>query len=122
MPDRFLLNQFGRSGVLRAGRVILFVLAGVGLVFSGLLIVQVVLGSIVGLLERWPWGDSLYFTFVTGLTILSALLMLGVEPTGYAAEEEMPTLSSELFVEPTTQAPKSEAEPQAPVAPRPGAF
>jgi hypothetical protein len=38
-------------------------------IFSGLLIVQVVLGSIVGLLERWPWGDSLYFTFVTGLTI-----------------------------------------------------
>jgi hypothetical protein len=38
-------------------------------VFSGLLTVQMVLGFIVGLLEGWPWGDSLYFTFITGLTI-----------------------------------------------------
>ena len=38
-------------------------------VFSGLLVYQIVLGFIVGLLERWPWGDALYFTFVTGLTI-----------------------------------------------------
>lgn len=38
-------------------------------VFSGLLIYQIILGFIVGLLEGWPWGDSLYFTFITGLTI-----------------------------------------------------
>ena len=38
-------------------------------VFSGLLIYQIALGFIVGLFEKWPWGDALYFTFVTGLTI-----------------------------------------------------
>lgn len=38
-------------------------------VFSGLLIVQMLLGFTVGLIEKWPWGDSLYFTFITGLTI-----------------------------------------------------
>ena len=38
-------------------------------IFSGLLTVQMVLGFIVGLLEKWPWGDSFYFTFVTSLTI-----------------------------------------------------
>jgi hypothetical protein len=38
-------------------------------VFSGLLGYQIVLGFIVGLFEGWRWGDALYFTFVTGLTI-----------------------------------------------------
>jgi hypothetical protein len=28
-----------------------------------------VLGVAVGLVERWPLGDSLYFAFVSGLTI-----------------------------------------------------
>lgn len=30
---------------------------------------QLVFGSLVAWLERWPWGDGIYFTFVTGLTI-----------------------------------------------------
>ena len=38
-------------------------------VYSGLLTIQMALGFIVGLFEGWPWGDSLYFTFITGLTI-----------------------------------------------------
>jgi len=38
-------------------------------ILSGLVGVQLVLGTLVGLLERWPWGDAAYFTFVTGLTI-----------------------------------------------------
>jgi hypothetical protein len=47
-------------------------------------------------------------------TLLKTLAtMFGVEPTGYAAEEEVPALSSELFIEPVTESPKSEAEPQA---------
>jgi hypothetical protein len=38
-------------------------------VISGLLLYQIALGFIVGLFEEWRWGDALYFTFVTGLTI-----------------------------------------------------
>jgi hypothetical protein len=36
---------------------------------SGILVWQVVLGLLVTWLERWPFGDGLYFTFVTGRTI-----------------------------------------------------
>jgi hypothetical protein len=38
-------------------------------VLSGLLPWMAVLGVAVGLLEGWKFGDSLYFAFVTGLTI-----------------------------------------------------
>jgi hypothetical protein len=38
-------------------------------VMSGLVILMLVLGGIVGLLEHWSLLDSIYFTFVTGLTI-----------------------------------------------------
>jgi hypothetical protein len=38
-------------------------------VLSGILVWQLVLGLLVTWLERWPVGDGLYFTFVTGLTI-----------------------------------------------------
>ena len=38
-------------------------------IVSGLVGVQLVLGVLVGFLERWPIGDAVYFTFVTGLTI-----------------------------------------------------
>ena len=38
-------------------------------IMSGLVGVQLVLGVLVGFLERWPIGDAVYFTFVTGLTI-----------------------------------------------------
>jgi Ion channel len=38
-------------------------------ILSALVLIQLALGFIVGFLERWPVGDSVYFTFVTGLTI-----------------------------------------------------
>lgn len=38
-------------------------------ILSGLVGVQLLLGALVGLLERWPLGDAAYFAFVTGLTI-----------------------------------------------------
>ncbi len=38
-------------------------------IFSGVLIVMVASGLIVGRIEGWDVGASLYFTFVTGLTI-----------------------------------------------------
>src|SRR5436190_276181 len=38
-------------------------------VLSIILAMQVALGLLVGFVEGWPVGDSLYFTFITGLTI-----------------------------------------------------
>jgi hypothetical protein len=38
-------------------------------ILSALLIVMVALGVAVGLIEDWPLRDSIYFTFVSGLTI-----------------------------------------------------
>lgn len=38
-------------------------------ILSGLLILQLGLGLLIGYLEQWPLGSSAYFTFVTGLTI-----------------------------------------------------
>ncbi len=38
-------------------------------ILSALLGTQVALGLIIGWIEGWPMGNSLYFTFVTGLTI-----------------------------------------------------
>jgi hypothetical protein len=38
-------------------------------VVSGLLVVIVGLGVVVGLREGWSLGDSVYFAFVSGLTI-----------------------------------------------------
>ena len=38
-------------------------------VLSGILVWQLVLGLLITWLERWPVGEGLYFTFVTGLTI-----------------------------------------------------
>jgi hypothetical protein len=38
-------------------------------ILSALLIVMVALGIAVGLIEDWPLRDSIYFTFVSGLTI-----------------------------------------------------
>ena len=38
-------------------------------ILSGLVGVQLALGVLVSFLERWPVGDAVYFTFVTGLTI-----------------------------------------------------
>ncbi|MDR6758118.1 hypothetical protein J2Y48_003416 [Mycoplana sp. BE70] len=38
-------------------------------IFSGILVVMVGSGMIAGLIEGWRIEDTLYFTFVTGLTI-----------------------------------------------------
>jgi hypothetical protein len=38
-------------------------------IFSGILIVMVGSGMLIGLIEDWSIGDAVYFTFVTGLTI-----------------------------------------------------
>lgn len=38
-------------------------------ILSALALVQIGLGVLAGRVEHWSLGDSLYFTFVTGLTI-----------------------------------------------------
>jgi hypothetical protein len=38
-------------------------------ILSGILLVMVGPGLVIGRIEGWPIGDALYFTFVTGLTI-----------------------------------------------------
>jgi hypothetical protein len=38
-------------------------------ILSALLLLIVGLGIVVGLLERWSLGESVYFAFVSGLTI-----------------------------------------------------
>lgn len=38
-------------------------------IVSGVILVMIVAGLIVGSIEGWSVGESLYFTFVTGLTI-----------------------------------------------------
>jgi phosphatidylinositol-3-phosphatase len=75
-------------------------------------------GGKVGLLMISPFveaGKAEETEYANHFTLLKTLAtMLGVEPIGYAAEEEVPTLSAELFVEPpeeVTPAPKSAGEP-----------
>jgi hypothetical protein len=82
-------------------------------------------GGKVGLLMISPSvepGKVEEAEFANHFTLLKTLeTMLGVEPIGYAAEEEMPALSAELFTEPpVTEAPKSEAEPPVPAGPPQG--
>lgn len=53
-------------------RFLLEVWRGLGIVWpviSALLLLMALLGLAVGRLEGWPWSDSLYFSFVTGLTV-----------------------------------------------------
>jgi voltage-gated potassium channel len=38
-------------------------------ILSAVLLLELALGLLVGFVEGWPIGDTLYFTFVTGLTI-----------------------------------------------------
>jgi hypothetical protein len=38
-------------------------------ILSALLVVMVALGVAVGVIEDWPLRDSLYFAFISGLTI-----------------------------------------------------
>jgi hypothetical protein len=70
-------------------------------------------GGQVGLLMISPYvepGKVEEAEYANHFTLLKTLAtMLGVEPTGYAAEEEAPPLGAELFTEP----PQSEAEPRA---------
>ncbi len=83
-------------------------------------------GGKVGLLMISPFvepGRVEEAEYANHFTLLKTLAtMFGVEPTGYAAEEEVPTLSPELFVEPVTPAPRSAAEPRARAARLRGIF
>jgi hypothetical protein len=93
-------------------------------------------GGQVGLLMISPLvepGKVEETEYANHFTLLKTLAtMLGVEPPGYAAEEEVPTLSPELFLAgepeeeeapaPVTQSRRSEAGPRAPAEPRPGTF
>ncbi|GAA3096037.1 hypothetical protein GCM10010520_47230 [Rhizobium viscosum] len=38
-------------------------------IFSGVLVMMIASGLVIGRIEGWGIGESLYFTFVTGLTI-----------------------------------------------------
>ena len=50
-------------------------------VLSALLVIQWLLGIIVGQVEGWSIGDASYFTFVTGLTVGYGDLAGGLENT-----------------------------------------
>ncbi len=64
----------------------------VGPILTALLTIMVGLGVVVGVIEDWPLRDSLYFTFVSGLTIgygdlvpkslLARALAIGIGVTG----------------------------------------
>ena len=61
-------------------------------ILSGLIVVMMGMGVAIGLLEGWTLLDSIYFTFVSGLTIgygdlvptrpLSRILAIGIGLTG----------------------------------------
>lgn len=38
-------------------------------IVSGVIVIMIGLGFIIGLIEEWRPGEALYFTFITGLTI-----------------------------------------------------
>jgi voltage-gated potassium channel len=38
-------------------------------VLLGILVIELVLGLLIGVIEGWSVGDAVYFSFVTGLTI-----------------------------------------------------
>lgn len=61
MDARTMRKEFGRG--LHTG------LRVVWPILSGLLTLMVAMGIVVGLLEGWSLHDSIYFSFVTGLTI-----------------------------------------------------
>jgi hypothetical protein len=90
-------------------------------------------GGQVGLLMISPFvepGKVEEAEYANHFTLLRTLAtMLGVEPTGYAAEEEVPTLSPELFLEepveeestgPVTQSLRSAGGAPAPAGQSPG--
>jgi hypothetical protein len=61
-------------------------------ILSALLVIMLALGAVVGVIEDWPLRDSLYFTFISGLTIgygdlvpktlLARALAIGIGVTG----------------------------------------
>jgi hypothetical protein len=61
MDRRTMRRKFFAS--LRAGLQVVWP------ILSGLLLLVVLLGVVVGLLEGWSLLDSIYFAFVSGLTI-----------------------------------------------------
>jgi len=38
-------------------------------VLSGILVIEVALGLLIGFVEGWSLGEAVYFSFITGLTI-----------------------------------------------------
>jgi voltage-gated potassium channel len=38
-------------------------------ILSAILVIQLALGLVVGFVEGWTFGDAVYFSFVTGMTI-----------------------------------------------------
>jgi hypothetical protein len=56
MRRQFLL------ALLRQGRLLWPILSGLGLAMAAI-------GTAIGRIEGWGFGEALYFTFVTGLTI-----------------------------------------------------
>jgi hypothetical protein len=38
-------------------------------VLSGILVIEVALGLLIGFVEGWSMGEAVYFSFITGLTI-----------------------------------------------------
>ena len=38
-------------------------------IVSALLLIQFIFGIVAGIIEQWSLGESIYFTFITGLTI-----------------------------------------------------
>lgn len=63
-------EKSGNAAVRRRFRIFFWKkLVIVSPILFALALIQVVLGVFTGLIERWSLGDSLYFTFVTGLTI-----------------------------------------------------
>src|SRR5262245_11322876 len=60
--DRRVLRRAFVVGLIAGLRV-------VGPILSGLLVIIVALGVVIGLLEGWSLNESIYFAFVSGLTI-----------------------------------------------------
>ena len=46
-------------------------------VLSAILAIQVALGLLIGFVEGWSVGDAVYFTFVTGPTLVTAISYRG---------------------------------------------
>ena len=46
-------------------------------VLSAILAIQLALGLLTGFVEGWPLGDAVYFTFITGLTMVMGISSRG---------------------------------------------